>query len=124
MERDGNTRKGEIKRLIQISIKKKHGDYLDGRFVNNMKRMPLLKGSQRRHLESSEPAPEAPGSTHKTLFAIHLNLRSSKLALQQLSVPVHLPGVLLWVDGHSSDPQLGAGSEHTDGDLTWKQTHI
>lgn len=35
------------------------------------------------------------------------------------SVPVHLPGVLLRVDGHSSNPQFGAGSEHTDGDLTW-----
>lgn len=35
------------------------------------------------------------------------------------SVPVHLPGVLLRVDGHSSNPHFGAGSEHADGDLTW-----
>lgn len=49
-------------------------------------------------------------------------MRQTKLALQQRSAPVHLPGVLLRVDGHSSNPQLGAGSEHADGDLTWKET--
>lgn len=32
---------------------------------------------------------------------------------------MHLSGVLLRVDGHSSNPQFGAGSEHADGDLTW-----
>lgn len=40
------------------------------------------------------------------------------------SVPVHLPGVLLRVDGHSSNPQFGAGSEHADGDLTWGETIV
>lgn len=40
------------------------------------------------------------------------------------SVPVHLPGVLLRVDGHSSNPQFGAGSEHADGDLTWGETFV
>lgn len=34
---------------------------------------------------------------------------------------MHLSGVLLGVDGHGSNPQFGAGSEHTDGDFTWKK---
>lgn len=34
---------------------------------------------------------------------------------------MHLSGVLLGVDGHGADPQLGAGSEHPDGDLAWRK---
>lgn len=33
-------------------------------------------------------------------------------------LPVHLSSVLLRVDGHSSNAQLGAGSKHADSDLT------
>lgn len=40
---------------------------------------------------------------------------------RQGSVPVHLSGVLLGVNGHGSNPQLSAGSEHADGNLTWTE---
>lgn len=40
--------------------------------------------------------------------------------MQQRLVPVHLSSVLLGVDGHRSNAQFSAGSEHTDSDLTWK----
>lgn len=40
------------------------------------------------------------------------------------SVPVHLSGVLLGVNGHGSNPQLSAGSEHADGDLTWAERKV
>lgn len=40
------------------------------------------------------------------------------------AVPVHLPGVLLRVDGHGPDAQLGAGPEHADGDLAWRERQI
>lgn len=41
--------------------------------------------------------------------------------LQRSVIPVHLSGVLLGVDGHGSNPQLSASSEHTDSDLTWRK---
>lgn len=38
----------------------------------------------------------------------------------QITLPVHLSGVLLRVHGYSSNPQLSAGSEHADSNFTWK----
>lgn len=43
--------------------------------------------------------------------------RTHLAEMWQSSVPVHLSGVLLRVDGHGSNPELSAGSEHTDCDF-------
>ena len=117
-----------IMRHSRLWAQSKARDYLDVHPVSAAETEYCTKKHWRKEaLPKLPPTAAAFKQLQRSSRARHLCVMLSLLKpleayltlMWQRWLPVHLPGVLLRVNSHGANPQLGAGSEHSDGYLPW-----